>query len=60
MSGSFIITPTILFGVFGSYKNNSGYMRDLNWGWLKKNGDYTVQEILKSSGKLQLLMNSTL
>jgi hypothetical protein len=48
-----------VYGVFGSYKNNSGYSKDLNWGWLKKSGYYTVEEILESSGKLQLLMNST-
>jgi RHS repeat-associated protein len=47
------------YGVFGSYKNNSGNNSDLKWGWLGKNGVFTVQEILKSSGKLQLLMNST-
>ena len=48
-----------VYGVFGSYKNNSGNNSDLKWGWLTKSGDFTVQEILKSSGKLQILMNST-
>jgi hypothetical protein len=43
------------YGVFGYYINNV----DLKWGWLKQSGEMSVQDILKSNTKLQLLMNGT-